>query len=113
MTFYGLLWAAASNDQVATHFDVSLTALTVFFRIAVIAGPFVAFTVTRRLCLGLRQRERDEAEHGVETGRIRQLANGGFEELTEPPKPIVRSALRFIGQDDLGKGLGTSGRWRR
>ncbi|WP_433171969.1 cytochrome bc1 complex cytochrome b subunit [Actinoallomurus sp. CA-150999] len=85
VTFYGLLWAAASNDQIATHFGLSLTALTVFFRITVIAGPPLAFVVTRRLCLGLRQREHDEAEHGVETGVIRQLPNGGFEEVTRSP----------------------------
>ncbi|GAA4630893.1 ubiquinol-cytochrome c reductase cytochrome b subunit [Actinoallomurus vinaceus] len=91
VTFYGLLWAAASNDQIATHFGLSLTALTVFFRVAVIAGPLLAFTVTRRLCLGLQQREHDEAEHGVETGVIRQLANGGFEELTNSPqRPTAR-----------------------
>jgi ubiquinol-cytochrome c reductase cytochrome b subunit len=84
ITFYGLLWAAAANDQIATHFDLSLTALTVFFRVAVVAGPFLAFTVTQRLCLGLQQRDREEREHGIETGLIRQLPTGGFVEVTRP-----------------------------
>jgi ubiquinol-cytochrome c reductase cytochrome b subunit len=84
ITFYGLLWAAAANDQIATHFDLSLTALTVFFRVAVVAGPFLAFAVTQRLCLGLQQRDQEEREHGVETGLIRQLPNGGFVEVTRP-----------------------------
>ncbi|WP_185792479.1 cytochrome bc1 complex cytochrome b subunit [Actinoallomurus bryophytorum] len=92
VTLYGLLWAAASNDQIATHFHLSLNAITIFFRFAVIAGPAVAFTVTRRLCLGLRQRERDEAEHGVETGLIRQLPGGGFEELIRPPRKAIDRA---------------------
>jgi ubiquinol-cytochrome c reductase cytochrome b subunit len=82
VTFYGLLWAAAANDQIATHFHLSLNAVTVFFRFAVIAGPFLAFTIAGRLCLGLQQRERHEKQHGVGTGLIRQLPNGGFEELT-------------------------------
>ena len=78
ITFYGLLWAAAANDQIATHFDLSLTALTVFFRVAVVAGPFLAFAVTQRLCLGLQQRDREEREHGIETGLIRQLPERRF-----------------------------------
>jgi ubiquinol-cytochrome c reductase cytochrome b subunit len=82
ITFYGLLWAAAANDQIATHFDLSLTALTVFFRVAVIAGPFLAFAVTQRLCLGLQQRDREERENGIATGLIRRLPNGGFAEVT-------------------------------
>ncbi|WP_432705649.1 cytochrome bc1 complex cytochrome b subunit [Actinoallomurus iriomotensis] len=85
ITFYGLLWAAAANDQIATHFDLSLNALTLFFRVAVIAGPFLAFAVTQRLCLGLQQQERHRREHGIETGLLRQLPNGGFEEITRSP----------------------------
>ena len=99
ITFYGLLWAAAANDQIATHFDLSLTALTVFFRVAVVAGPFLAFTITRRLCLGLRRRDQEEREHGIATGLIRRLPNGGFAEVTRPAdeRPAVRS-----GGDALG-----------
>jgi ubiquinol-cytochrome c reductase cytochrome b subunit len=84
ITFYGLLWAAATNDQIATHFDLSLTALTVFFRVAVIAGPFLTFAITQRLCFGLQQQDREEREHGIETGLIRRLPNGGFVEVTRP-----------------------------
>jgi ubiquinol-cytochrome c reductase cytochrome b subunit len=89
ITFYGLLWAAAANDQIATHFDLSLTALTGFFRVAVVAGPFLAFAVTQRLCLGLQQRDREEREHGIETGLIRQLPNGGFVERPADERPAV------------------------
>jgi ubiquinol-cytochrome c reductase cytochrome b subunit len=89
VTFYGLLWAAAANDQIATHFHLSLNAVTVFFRFAVIGGPLLAFTVTQRLCLGLRLRERHEKEHGAETGVIRRLPSGGFEELTRSPENAI------------------------
>jgi hypothetical protein len=34
ITFYGLLWAAAANDQIAYHLSMSLYAVTWFFRVA-------------------------------------------------------------------------------
>ena len=88
ITFYGLLWAAAANDQMAYHLHLDLYAVTWFFRIAVIAGPPLAYTLTQRICLGLTRRERDEAEHGRPTGRIVMSPDGGFSEITEPARPI-------------------------
>jgi len=87
ITFYGLLWAAAANDQIAYHLHLDLFAVTWFFRIAVLAGPPLAYTLTQRICLGLTRRERDEAEHGRPTGRIVMTPAGGFSEITEPPRP--------------------------
>ncbi|GAA2103470.1 cytochrome b [Actinomadura alba] len=84
ITFYGLLWAAASNDQIAYHFHLSLYTVTWFFRVAVFAGPVLAYTLTRRICLGLTYREQEAAEHGRQTGRIVMSPNGGFTEVTEP-----------------------------
>ena len=84
ITCYGLLWAAAANDQLAYHLDLDLYGVTWFFRIAVLAGPPLAFTLTRRICLGLTRRERDEAAHGRPTGRIVMSPGGGFSEITEP-----------------------------
>jgi quinol---cytochrome-c reductase cytochrome b subunit len=84
ITFYGLLWAAAANDQIAYHFHLSLYAVTWFFRVAVFAGPALAYTLTQRICLGLTLRERDAAAHGRETGRIVMSPDGGFTEVTEP-----------------------------
>jgi quinol---cytochrome-c reductase cytochrome b subunit len=93
MTFYGVLWAAAANDQIADHFQVNLYAVTWFFRIAVLAGPPLAYALTQRLCLGLTRRGREEADHGRPTGRIVMSANGGFSEITEPVQPPVRPQL--------------------
>jgi len=87
ITFYGLLWAAAANDQIAYHFQLDLYAVTWFFRIAVLAGPPLAYTLTQRICLGLTRRERDEAEHGRPTGRIVMTPVGGFTEITEAVRP--------------------------
>lgn len=83
ITFYGLLWAAAANDQLAHQFHLSLEAVTVFFRCAVVAGPVVAFVVTRWICLGLRQAE----DHGVESGVIVRSPGGGFHERPMPERP--------------------------
>jgi ubiquinol-cytochrome c reductase cytochrome b subunit len=87
ITCYGLLWAAAANDQIADRLHLDLYAVTWFFRIAVIAGPLLAYTLTQRICLGLTARERDEAEHGRPTGRIVMSPDGGFSEITEPVRP--------------------------
>jgi ubiquinol-cytochrome c reductase cytochrome b subunit len=88
ITFYGVLWAAAANDQIAHHLDLDLYAVTWFFRIAVLAGPPLAYALTQRICLGLTRRERDEAEHGRPTGRIAITPDGGFSEITEPVRPV-------------------------
>jgi ubiquinol-cytochrome c reductase cytochrome b subunit len=84
ITFYGVLWAAAANDQFAYHFHLSLYAVTWFFRVAVFAGPVLAYSLTKRICLGLTYRESEAVEHGRETGRIVMSPDGGFTELTEP-----------------------------
>jgi ubiquinol-cytochrome c reductase cytochrome b subunit len=94
ITFYGLLWAAAANDQIAYHFQLDLYAVTWFFRIAVIAGPPLAYALTQRICLGLTARERDEAEHGRPTGRIVMSPGGGFSEITEPARPAPEDGPR-------------------
>ena len=92
--FYGLLWAAAANDQIAYHIGLDLYAVTWFFRIAVLVGPPLAYTLTRRICLGLTRRERDVAEHGRPTGRIVMSPDGGFSEITGPGLPV-----REVGPD--------------
>jgi ubiquinol-cytochrome c reductase cytochrome b subunit len=92
ITFYGLLWAAAANDQIAFHFRLDLYAVTWFFRVAVIVGPLLAYTITQRICLGLSRRDRDEAEHGRPTGRIEMTPDGAFREITEPERHAVGRA---------------------
>ena len=86
--FYGLLWAAAANDQIAYHIGLDLHAVTWFFRIAVLAGPPLAYTLTQRICLGLTRGEGDVAEHGRPTGRIVMSPDGGFSETTGPVRPV-------------------------
>ncbi|KAB2339650.1 cytochrome bc1 complex cytochrome b subunit [Actinomadura rudentiformis] len=89
ITFYGLLWAAAANDQIAYNFHLSLFAVTWFFRVAVFVGPVLAFALTQQICLFLTSRERREAEHGRETGRIVMNVDGGFSEIHEPVRELT------------------------
>jgi ubiquinol-cytochrome c reductase cytochrome b subunit len=84
ITLYGLLWAAASNDEIAYHLQVSLYTVTWVFRILVLAGPVLALALTRMICHVAAARRRDEAEHGIETGRIVMTPEGGFTEIREP-----------------------------
>ena len=101
ITFYGLLWAAAANDQLAYHLSMSLFAVTWFFRVAVLAGPVLAFMITERMCLGLARRDRDEAEHGRETGRIVMTPEGGYQEIREPVRALA-GARRELGGSSGG-----------
>ena len=107
ITFYGLLWAAAANDEIAYHLSISLYAVTWFFRVAVLAGPVLAYTVTERMCLGLARRDRDEAEHGRETGRIVMTPDGGYHEIREPvpaPRAPVATAGSRRGLEGSSRG---------
>ena len=83
-TFYGLLWAAAANDQIAYHLHLDLYTVTWIFRVLVLAGPALAFLLIRVICHALADRRRDEELHGRETGRIVRNPQGGYDEIREP-----------------------------
>ena len=89
VTFYGLLWAAAANDQIAYHLHIPLYTVTWFFRVLVLAGPALAFALTRVICHALVGRRREEERHGRETGRIVMNPHGGFTEIREPAHRAV------------------------
>ena len=84
VTLYGLLWAAAANDQIAYHLQIPLYTVTWIFRVLVLAGPALAFGLTRVICHALAGRRRDEELHGRETGRIVRNPHGGYDEIREP-----------------------------
>jgi ubiquinol-cytochrome c reductase cytochrome b subunit len=81
VTFYAALWAAASSDIMATHFRMSVEAVTTIIQISLIAGPFIAFFVTKRICIGLQKKDREIALHGFESGRIVRLPGGEYIEV--------------------------------
>jgi ubiquinol-cytochrome c reductase cytochrome b subunit len=79
-----LLALGGSNDLIATHFDLSINAITNAFRVLFFVLPVVAFVVTKRICLGLQRRDREIALHGRETGTIVRFASGEYIEVHKP-----------------------------
>jgi ubiquinol-cytochrome c reductase cytochrome b subunit len=84
MVFFGALWGAGSADIIATHFQLGVESVVGFFQCVVVLGPFAAFSLARRICLGLERRERETVELGYETGRIVRMPGGAFVEVREP-----------------------------
>ncbi|WP_338700892.1 cytochrome bc complex cytochrome b subunit [Streptomyces sp. Q6] len=84
LTGFLVAMAAGGNDLWATHFHLSVNAITWFARVALLAGPVLAFVVTKRICLGLQRRDRDKVLHGRETGIVKRLPHGEYVELHEP-----------------------------
>src|SRR5690606_34518181 len=86
--FYVVNVIAGVNDVIAYRFDISLNAMTWAGGIGVILVPLVVYVVTYRICLGLQQSDREVLAHGVETGVIRRLPSGHFQEVHQPLAPL-------------------------
>ena len=117
IVFYGTLWAAGSADLIAVAFSVTIEGIVLALQVLLVAGPIIAFTVARRVCIGLQRKDREILLHGFETGRIVRLPGGEYVEVhqqldeyerwrlldTEAPTPFtlqpaggrVRWTLRF------------------
>jgi ubiquinol-cytochrome c reductase cytochrome b subunit len=93
VTFYGVLWAESANDVIANQMHLSLYTLTWIARVMVFAGPALAFLVTRRICIALQRGDAELLEHGVATGIVRQLPDGGFIEEHRPLTEQERAPL--------------------
>ena len=93
LVFYLVTSLPATDDIIATHFAMSINDLTYTFRVLAIAGPPLAFWVTKRVCMGLQRRDRELALHGRETGRIVRTADGEYFEVHEPLAPAERWTL--------------------
>jgi len=83
VTFYAVMWAAASSDLMATHFRLSIEWVIHVMQILLIVGPFVAYFLTKRVCIGLQKKDREIALHGFESGRIVRLPGGEYIEVHE------------------------------
>ncbi|MFB7274437.1 cytochrome bc complex cytochrome b subunit [Streptomyces sp. NPDC056244] len=84
LTWYFILLVGGGNDLWATHFHLSINAITWFVRVAFFVGPVVAFVVTKRICLGLQRRDAEKVLHGRESGIIKRLPHGEFIEVHTP-----------------------------
>ncbi|MEU2674338.1 ubiquinol-cytochrome c reductase cytochrome b subunit [Streptomyces sp. NPDC007164] len=84
VVFYAVLLMAGGNDVTALVFRVSVEALTWILRIALVAGPLIAYLVTKRVCLALQARERQLMRTGQETGQVEQNVYGAISESHRP-----------------------------
>jgi ubiquinol-cytochrome c reductase cytochrome b subunit len=87
LSFFLICAISGGNDIIADKFHISLNAMTWAGRIGLLVVPPLAYFVTRRICLGLQQHDREVLAHGVETGIIRRLPDGGFVEVHQPLPP--------------------------
>ncbi|MCX4551578.1 ubiquinol-cytochrome c reductase cytochrome b subunit [Streptomyces sp. NBC_01387] len=93
ITLYLILLVGGGNDLWATHFELSINAITWFVRIGMFVGPVIAFIVTKRFCLGLQRRDKEKVLHGRESGIIKRLPHGEFVEVHEPLAPEALHTL--------------------
>ena len=84
VTFYAVMWAAASSDIIATHFQVSIEGVIRTLQILLIVGPILAYVLAKRIALGLMKKDRSIALHGYESGRIVRLPGGEYVEVHKP-----------------------------
>lgn len=83
VVFYATLWVAGSADLIAVVFSLTIEGVVLALQIALIIGPPIAFSLTRRVCLGLQRKDREVVLHGFETGRIVRLPGGEYVEVHE------------------------------
>ncbi|MGO1584185.1 MAG: cytochrome b, partial [Actinomycetaceae bacterium] len=81
---FGLLFAAGSNDIIATHFDLSINQITWAFRILFFVLPVILFVLVKRICLALQRRDRELVLEGHNTGRLVQLPDGSMHSWHRP-----------------------------
>ena len=93
ITFYGVLWAEGANDVLADFLHIPLYTVTWISRVLVFVGPVLAYVITKRVCLGLQRKDREDLLHGYESGIIRQLPDGEFIEVHQPVNEERRAVL--------------------
>ncbi len=93
VTFYAVLWAAASSDIIATHFWLTMEGVIHSLQAALILGPIIAYFVTKRICIALQKKDREIALHGYESGRIVRLPGGEYIEVHQPVDEYERFKL--------------------
>ncbi|GAA3901440.1 cytochrome b [Microbacterium invictum] len=84
VTFYAVLWAAASSDIIATHFHLTMEGVIHALQALLFLGPIFAYFITKRICIALQKKDREIALHGYESGRIVRLPGGEYIEVHQP-----------------------------
>jgi ubiquinol-cytochrome c reductase cytochrome b subunit len=96
VTFYAVLWAAASSDIIATHFWLTMEGVIHGLQALLIVGPIIAYFVTKRICLALQKKDREILLHGYESGRIVRLPGGEYIEVHQPVDEFERWKLADV-----------------
>ncbi|MEW2549164.1 ubiquinol-cytochrome c reductase cytochrome b subunit [Streptomyces sp. NPDC047002] len=84
ISWYFVLLVGGGNDLWATHFHLSINAITWFVRVAFFVVPVLVFIITKRVCMGLQRRDAEKVLHGRESGLIKRLPHGEFVEVHTP-----------------------------
>jgi ubiquinol-cytochrome c reductase cytochrome b subunit len=92
-TFYFVLFAGASSDLVATHFQLSIESVITILQFSLFLAPVAAYFITKRICLALMKKDRQIVLHGYESGRIVRLPGGEYIEVHEPVDEYERWKL--------------------
>ena len=100
VTYYAVMWAAASSDLISTHFHMAMEHVIHFLQAGLFLGPVIAYFITKRICIGLQKKDRSLALHGVETGRVIRLPHGEFLEVHTPLSDEERWQL--VSYNDYG-----------
>ncbi|MDN5570624.1 MAG: ubiquinol-cytochrome c reductase cytochrome b subunit [Propionibacteriaceae bacterium] len=95
MTCYAMFWLNGANDIIATHFVVSLNAVTEVMRVLVFVAPVIAYLATKRICLSLQRADRERVLHGGESGILVRDPAGG---VTEAHTPISEGEAYALTQ---------------
>jgi len=93
VTFYAVMWAAASSDLMATHFWLTMEGVIHALQALLILGPILAYFVTKRICIALQRKDREIVLHGYESGRIVRLPGGEYIEVHQPVDEYERWKL--------------------
>ncbi|WP_375384533.1 cytochrome bc complex cytochrome b subunit [uncultured Microbacterium sp.] len=97
VTMYAVMWAAASSDIIATHFQLTMEGVIHTLQVLLILGPIIAYFVAKRMALALQKKDREIALHGYESGRIVRLPGGEYIEVHQPVDEYDR--WKLVGHD--------------
>ena len=84
VSFYAVLWAAASSDLIATHFKTTIEGVIITLQILFFVAPIAAFWMTKKLALALQRKDREIVLHGYESSHIVRMPGGEYKEIHIP-----------------------------
>ncbi|MFG2681147.1 cytochrome bc complex cytochrome b subunit [Streptomyces sp. NPDC048392] len=113
VTAYGVLLLAGGQDVIALVFHVRLELVTYTCRVALFLGPFLAYHLTKRACLGLQAADRRRLLQGRATPEVRRADDAGYRQV-RTPLPAADAYRILVRDEPRPRGHGTEAwRWFR